>query len=215
MPPGRRGRPAGSTSTPKTQPQQRLTFGPNATNKITKPSPLGRGEKKLSPSAKTAIEKEITAPETPREETSAEEVEEEDDKAKALPIRQQERKAEQSSSSAKKSSVKKTERDVKEVEALKVSEAQIKKYWILKEQARIAPRVHQQGLSVYEKVLREFDLTRTKRWKRADGLGLKPPLEVLAVLLKEEEKDKGRRNAEVERAYVDSLMGGRLTEIEA
>lgn len=31
-------------------------------------------------------------------------------------------------------------------------------------------------------------LTRLKRWQRADRLGLNPPVEVLAVLLKEEEK---------------------------
>ena len=42
-----------------------------------------------------------------------------------------------------------------------------------------------------------------KRWKRADNLGLKPPLEVLAVLMKEEEKGtKG-----VETPYMDTLMG--------
>lgn len=50
-------------------------------------------------------------------------------------------------------------RDVKEVEATKVSEAQIKKYWKRKEDDRIASRVHQRGLSVHEKVLREFDLS--------------------------------------------------------
>ena len=41
-----------------------------------------------------------------------------------------------------------------------------------------------------------------KRWVRAKKLGLEPPIEVLAVLLKEE--DKG--NAKIERAYVDELM---------
>ena len=48
-----------------------------------------------------------------------------------------------------------------------------------------------------------------KRWKRADGLGLRPPLEVLAVLLKETEKSNGN---EVQRAYVDTLMGGRSVD---
>ena len=49
-----------------------------------------------------------------------------------------------------------------------------------------------------------------KRWKRADKLGLKPPLEVLAVLLKEEEMTKGKDD--VQRAYMDSLMGGKSVE---
>ena len=44
-----------------------------------------------------------------------------------------------------------------------------------------------------------------KRWKRADGLGLKPPIEVLAVLMKEEEVG----NKGVERAYVEGLLGSR------
>ena len=45
-----------------------------------------------------------------------------------------------------------------------------------------------------------------KRWKRADGLGLKPPLEVLAVLMKEEG---------LERAYVDELMGKTLGGLDS
>lgn len=46
-------------------------------------------------------------------------------------------------------------------------------------------------------------ITRTKRWHRAFKLGLNPPIEILAVLLKEEEK----KNTAVERAYIDELMG--------
>jgi DNA polymerase delta subunit 4 len=45
-----------------------------------------------------------------------------------------------------------------------------------------------------------------KRWVRANKLGLAPPIEVLAVLLKEEEKD----NNKIERAYVDELMSSKL-----
>lgn len=45
-----------------------------------------------------------------------------------------------------------------------------------------------------------------KRWKRADNLGLKPPIEVLAVLLREEKV----KNAKAERAYVDELMSTRF-----
>lgn len=41
-----------------------------------------------------------------------------------------------------------------------------------------------------------------KRWVRAKKLGLNPPIEVLAVLLKEENKG----NTKIERAHVDELM---------
>lgn len=48
-----------------------------------------------------------------------------------------------------------------------------------------------------------------KRWNRAHTLNLHPPIEVLAVLLKEEEVG----NAKSERAHVDELMSSRfLTE---
>ena len=157
MPAGRpRGRPPGSTNK---NPQQRLSFGPNATNKITKPSPLSQSHtKKLSPTQKStlsaAVADEIETPEpeieTPTKETPiAQEEEAEEDKA--LPIRQpSQQDVKVPSTSAQ---------DPKEAEAQKVSEAQIKKYWKLKEEARIAPRVHQKGISVHEKVLREFDLS--------------------------------------------------------
>lgn len=44
-----------------------------------------------------------------------------------------------------------------EEEASKVSEAQIKKYWREKETIRKFRRVHQEELSLHEKVCREFD----------------------------------------------------------
>jgi len=46
-----------------------------------------------------------------------------------------------------------------EANARKVSDAQVKRYWKGKEQARIVPRVHQDGLSLEEKVLREWDMS--------------------------------------------------------
>ncbi|KAF9874494.1 DNA polymerase delta [Colletotrichum karsti] len=98
------------------------------------------------------------------------------------------------------------------VRAEKISDAQINKYWKSIEAERIAPRVHQKDVTVAEKVLRYFDvssqygpcigLQRRKRWERADRLGLNPPVEVLAVLLKEEKKG----TANVERAHMDELM---------
>jgi DNA polymerase delta subunit 4 len=42
-----------------------------------------------------------------------------------------------------------------------------------------------------------------QRWVRANRLGLAPPIEVLAVLLKEEEQG----NTRIERARVDELLG--------
>lgn len=129
--------------------------------------------------------------------------------------------------------------DDEQERARKITETQIKKFWREKENARLVPRVHQQDLSVHEKVLREWDVSgeygvsclqirpwmiilltnypqpcigiaRLKRWKRANVLGLKPPIEVLAVLLKEmDESDDG---AKVQRAYVDSLMSSRFVE---
>jgi len=45
-------------------------------------------------------------------------------------------------------------------------------------------------------------IARMKRWQRAQRLGLNPPVEVLAVLLKEE----GKGNAGIERAHMDELL---------
>ncbi|TQN74623.1 DNA polymerase delta subunit 4 [Colletotrichum shisoi] len=97
------------------------------------------------------------------------------------------------------------------VRAEKINDAQINKYWKSVEAQRIAPRVHQGDVSLAEKVLRYFDvssqygpcigLQRMKRWQRAERLGLNPPIEVLAVLLKEEEKGNS-----LERAHMDELL---------
>ncbi|KAK4079469.1 DNA polymerase delta [Trichoderma simmonsii] len=99
-----------------------------------------------------------------------------------------------------------------ELKAEKITDAQIKSYWKAIEKVRKAPRVHQEDLDVGEKVLRYFDvssqygpcigITRVKRWQRAERLGMKPPIEVLAVLLKEENKE----NDEVETAHMDRIM---------
>jgi DNA polymerase delta subunit 4 len=43
--------------------------------------------------------------------------------------------------------------------ALKVSDAQIKRYWRECEKSRRAPRVHQEALNVEEKILRLFDMS--------------------------------------------------------
>jgi DNA polymerase delta subunit 4 len=51
-------------------------------------------------------------------------------------------------------------------------------------------------------------IARIKRWKRASRLGLKPPIEVLAILLKEQEEG----NVKGQRAYVDELMNSRTVD---
>ncbi|EHK15500.1 uncharacterized protein TRIVIDRAFT_38688 [Trichoderma virens Gv29-8] len=99
-----------------------------------------------------------------------------------------------------------------ELKAEKITDAQIKKYWKAIEKERKAPRVHQEDLDLGEKVLRYFDvssqygpcigITRVKRWQRAERLGMNPPIEVLAVLVKEENKE----NDEVETAHMDRIM---------
>merc|ERR1712187_192233 len=93
--------------------------------------------------------------------------------------------------------------------ALKVSEKDLVRCWKSEEEGRRAPRVHQEDLSLHEKILRHFDLSsqygpcigiaRIKRWRRANMLNLNPPLEVLAVLLKHEDDVK-------QRAHMDELM---------
>ena len=49
-------------------------------------------------------------------------------------------------------------------------------------------------------------IPRMKRWKRAENLGLQPPVEVLAVLLKEEKSGNGK----AERAFMEGLLTSRL-----
>jgi DNA polymerase delta subunit 4 len=50
-------------------------------------------------------------------------------------------------------------RTEEEERASKVSDTQIKKYWRECEKSRRAPRVHQEDLSVEEKILRLFDMS--------------------------------------------------------
>ncbi|KAF4452498.1 gtp-binding protein beta subunit-like protein [Fusarium austroafricanum] len=104
------------------------------------------------------------------------------------------------------------EKSESELRAGKITDAQIKKYWKSIENQWTTPRLHQQGVSMSEQVLRYFDvssqygpcigISRMKRWKRAERLGLNPPVEVLAVLLKEESKGKHS----IETAHMDEIL---------
>lgn len=53
----------------------------------------------------------------------------------------------------------KKERTAEEAKAEKVTDAQVRKYWREREAERSAPRVHQEELSVEEKILRLFDIS--------------------------------------------------------
>jgi len=105
--------------------------------------------------------------------------------------------------------------DADTARAEKISDRAIERYWNEIEAGREARAVHKkhtQGLTTGEKVLRYFDVSsqygpcigiaRLKRWQRAQRLGLNPPVEVLAVLLKEEAKG----NKEIEAAHMDELL---------
>ncbi|RMZ77679.1 hypothetical protein DV738_g4255, partial [Chaetothyriales sp. CBS 135597] len=114
-----------------------------------------------------------------------------------------------------------TSRRGREALAEKVTDGQIRKYWQAEEEKRKARRVqvHQESLSVHEKILRHFDISsqygpcigisRLARWRRADGLGLDPPVEVLAVLLKQDRSGQGKSG---KLAYIDELAGAKENE---
>jgi len=99
-----------------------------------------------------------------------------------------------------------------EARAKIISDKAIEEYWSQIESQRQTARIHNEPLTTGEKVLRYFDvssqygpcigITRQKRWHRAERLGLTPPIEVLAVLLKEEAEG----NSSVQKAHLDDLM---------
>ncbi|KAI9790890.1 MAG: hypothetical protein M1816_004651 [Peltula sp. TS41687] len=89
-----------------------------------------------------------------------------------------------------KEEVKKISRTRDEELAAKINDAQLKRYWKERELERKAPR----------------GIARMKRWNRANKLNLHPPLEVLAVLLREE----GKGDLKSERASVDELLSSRF-----
>ncbi|KIY04151.1 uncharacterized protein Z520_00843 [Fonsecaea multimorphosa CBS 102226] len=124
--------------------------------------------------------------------------------------------------SRKKQKAKTAGKDEREIAAEKITDAQLKKYWQAEEDSRLAPRVHQSDLSLHEKILRHFDLSsqygpcigipRLQRWRRANTLGLEPPVEVLAVLLREQDHSKSQGCGKM--AYIDELSGGRVVLVE-
>ncbi|KAI3328006.1 hypothetical protein HD806DRAFT_345508 [Xylariaceae sp. AK1471] len=99
-----------------------------------------------------------------------------------------------------------------ELRADKVTTRQISQYWNKLERERRTKRVHQEDLTLAEKILRYWDvssqygpcvgISRMRRWQRADRLSLNPPIEVLAVLMQEE--NKGTKG--IERAHIDDIL---------
>jgi DNA polymerase delta subunit 4 len=226
MPPGRRKSGNPSVSSRNAAAQSTLSFNSKSA-RVTKPSAADASTKKVSSKISEAELGEAV------DNVHSEDLNLEPEVAE-VPIRQQ----------AKPVAVK----DEAEEKAEKISDPQLKRYWKAEEDKRKAPRgtyrciqdylagrgifaaslklillllsVHQEHLSMNEKILRHFDLSsqygpcigipRLRRWKRAYGLGLNPPLEVLAVLLREQKTNKGKG----EMAYIDELAGGRVMLIE-
>ncbi|KAI8942561.1 hypothetical protein NX059_000619 [Plenodomus lindquistii] len=201
MPPKRR------SSGPATKSSQSTLAFHGASNKVTKSGARAQGAKKglLSETKpKAAVKPEVIDIE--HEEPSTTEV-------AIIEQAEQEVKAQQ------------TESTPEEDAARRITDASIKKYWAAKEKQRKAPRVHQQELALHEKILREFDMSahygpctgvaRLKRWKRAQRLDLDPPLEVLAVLLKEQDKEGAAKDKlAYQRSIVDELLNSK-TDLDA
>lgn len=148
--------------TPSAQQQSRLSFQ----NKVTKPASEQRSKQsKKDPAVTEDIAKANLKVETEseREETPSEK---EDVAADPLPTEAKLVKtedvlggrAQESEAGATGGKGSGWVSDEQE-RARKISDAQIKKYWREKEQERLAPRVHQEDLTIYEKVLREWDMS--------------------------------------------------------
>ncbi|KAI1001360.1 hypothetical protein K3495_g6837 [Podosphaera aphanis] len=100
-----------------------------------------------------------------------------------------------------------------EQRASRVTAADLRRFLRRWESQRQALAVHQDGLDMHAKILRCFDtnsqfgpcigISRSKRWIRAQRLGLSPPIEVLAILSK---ASPNKCDQQVERAYIDELM---------
>lgn len=165
MPPTRR-KPSASTA----RAQQTLAFGPNV-NRVTKPSlptasaAAGKKQKpSLTPASadrlKRAAAADIPTPSPGPEGEEEGEEEDEDEEHPPPPERQlaSPRALAVRGQGAAAATVEDVKREAEE-KAGKVSDAQVKRYWKGKEDERIAPRVHQRGLGVDEKILRHFDLS--------------------------------------------------------
>ncbi|GAB1313448.1 hypothetical protein MFIFM68171_03658 [Madurella fahalii] len=201
--------------------QQTLSFKHKVTKSIQSggkkdgyKSPSRSKEYIPEPSPEPATTKKTTGKEKEEEEEVSEDVPKQQvkSKAKAAADDDHDRKLQQIKDQAKPIVDNKSEAELR---AEKISDAAVERYWAGIESSRMAKEVHKkhtEGLSTGEKVLRYFDVSsqygpcigiaRIKRWQRAQRLGLNPPIEVLAVLMKEEAKG----NKDIERAHMDEIL---------
>lgn len=174
MPPKRR------TSTPSTRTQQQraqstLSFGKGAPNRVTKPTAAQQGKRSkkdpalldITPAeaepdldepttADAAIQEQATAA-VQLEETAVADPLAHDENVKAEEVLGG--RAPESQAGAVGGRGGSGWIGSEEAEARKITETQVKAYWRAKERERKAPRVHQEGLTVGEKILREWDMS--------------------------------------------------------
>ncbi|KAL7272902.1 hypothetical protein RUND412_004273 [Rhizina undulata] len=97
--------------------------------------------------------------------------------------------------------------------------SQVNKYYNSIQSARKAPPVHRSNVPQHEQILRHFDLSsqygpcigllRLNRWKRAHALGLKPPIEVLKVILQITESGGSKDGRDERKAWIDEFLSSR------
>ena len=133
MPPKRR------SSGPGTKSQQSTLAFHGTSNKVTKAGPRAQNAKDLLAETETKDVKPTVDEIDTTEPTTVE----------AAIIDQTEKEVE----------AQQIESTPEEEQASRITDAAIKKYWAAKEKQRVAPRIHQQDLSLHEKILREFDMS--------------------------------------------------------
>lgn len=137
MPPKRK------ASGPMAKAQQSTLAFHGGANKVTKPGARAQDTKKnvLSKSITKAIKSEVIDLETVEE-------------AKPTTV-----EADIIDQVEKEVATQKTEIAPEDEAARRITDTAIKRYWAAKEKQRLAPRVHQNDLSMHEKILREFDMS--------------------------------------------------------
>jgi len=149
-------RTGGSAMKPSTSTTTSPTQDPK--NKISKPlSAAARAS--LSSSAGTKARKSLLSKQvvTPQEAVNVVDVGIQPEPQVDSVIIQQQQQQQQQDGGEVKEEVK--GEDAQTALAKKITQAQIVRYWSGREAQRMAPRVHQGGLAVREKVLREFDMS--------------------------------------------------------
>ncbi|OAP62696.1 hypothetical protein AYL99_01923 [Fonsecaea erecta] len=216
--------------------QSTLSFNKKSA-RVTKPGANAQRDENSASAKKLAevahgLKTEPEVAEVKNESSAPEEIEPDsqdlkvEDSEEAEPAEQEEVEEEEEvlvkARSRKKQKAKPAGKDGRELAAEKITDVQLRKYWQAEEDSRLAPRVHQSDLSLHEKILRHFDLSsqygpcigisRLQRWRRANTLGLEPPVEVLAVLLREQEHSTSQGCGKM--AYIDELSGGRVVLVD-